>query len=78
MKDQAVNLGQMQDQIFRESVLRTRGMTEAERFNPNSAIGDSPWPNDRGEWVFPLLGAVSFLIQPQRIEKPRDSKHHDD
>jgi hypothetical protein len=33
MNDQVVNLDQMQDQIFRERVLRARGMTEAERFN---------------------------------------------
>jgi hypothetical protein len=33
MNDQALNLDQMQDQIFRERVLRARGMTEAERFN---------------------------------------------
>jgi hypothetical protein len=33
VNDQIVNLDQMQDQIFRERVLRARGMTEAERFN---------------------------------------------
>jgi len=33
MNVQTGNLEQMQDQIFRERVLRARGMTEAERFN---------------------------------------------
>lgn len=33
MNAEAVNLDQMQDQIFRERVLCARGMTEAERFN---------------------------------------------